>query len=134
MALMRCPVCHREFDQGYLKCPYDGAALLSGDAAAAANDPFLGRELAGTYQIVRRLGSGGMGAVYEAQHVRLQSKFAIKLLHAQLAPNQEILERFHREARSASQLNHPNILDVFDVNRTQEHDQAEGRGQGRPDR
>ncbi len=88
---------------------------------SAANDPFIGRQVAGTYQIVRRIGSGGMGSVYEARHVRLDSAFAIKMLHMQLSPNEEILARFHREARSASQLKHPNILDVFDVNKTEDN-------------
>ena len=120
MPTLRCPTCHREYEEAFLKCPYDGATLI--DAAATdTGDPMIGRQLAETYQLVRKLGSGGMGAVYEARHLRLQSSFAIKLLHPQLSINEEVLARFHREARSASQLNHPNIIDVFDVNKTPDH-------------
>lgn len=110
-----CPKCHREFDQGYLKCPYDGSSLSD---LNSKEDRYLGLELAGSYQIVRRIGEGGMGAVYEARHMRLNTPFAIKILFPELSLNEELLARFHREARSASQLKHPNILDVFDVNST----------------
>ncbi|MCC6751708.1 MAG: protein kinase [Deltaproteobacteria bacterium] len=119
MSLMICPACHREFDQGYLKCPYDGTPLVDA-RSAAAHDPFIGRQLAGTYQLVRLLGMGGMGSVYEARHVRLDTAFAVKLLHPQLSLNEELIARFHREARSASQLKHPHILEVFDVNKTED--------------
>jgi serine/threonine-protein kinase len=117
MAELRCPACHRDFGEGYLKCPYDGSALID-PSAIDTPDPMLGRTIAETYQLVRRLGAGGMGSVYEARHLRLGTSFAIKLLHPQLSINEEMLARFHREARSASQLKHPGIIDVFDVNKT----------------
>jgi serine/threonine-protein kinase len=117
MAVMRCPSCHREYEQGFLKCPFDGTALVDADAADA-HDPFLGRQLAETYQLMRKLGAGGMGSVYEARHIRLETSFAIKFLRPELAINEEMLARFHREARAASQLKHPHILEVFDVNKT----------------
>ena len=120
MAILRCPSCHRDFEQGFLKCPYDGAALVDA-ASAESHDPFLGKQLADTYQIVRRLGAGGMGSVYEARHVRLESTFAIKFLRPELSISEEMLARFHREARVAGALKHPNIITVFDVNRTPEN-------------
>jgi len=120
MPTLRCPTCHRVYEEAFLKCPYDGATLVDA-AAVETGDPMIGRQLAETYQLVRKLGAGGMGAVYEARHVRLQSSFAIKLLHPQLSINEEVLARFHREARSASQLKHPHIIDVFDVNKTPDH-------------
>jgi serine/threonine-protein kinase len=117
MAILRCPTCHREFERqkDFLRCPYDGAILV--DPASAA-DPFIGRQLADTYQLVRRIGVGGMGSVYEARHLRLETSFAVKLLRPELAISEEMLARFHREARSASQLRHPNIIEVIDVNNT----------------
>jgi eukaryotic-like serine/threonine-protein kinase len=120
MAIMRCPSCHREYEQGFLRCPFDGAALV--DAASAdQTDPFLGRQLAGTYQLIRRLGAGGMGTVYEARHIRLETRVAIKFLRPELAFSEEMLARFHREARAASQLRHPHIVEVVDINRTEDN-------------
>jgi len=80
----------------------------------------LGRRLGGTYQLERRLGAGGMGTVYRARHVRLDTGFAIKVLRPELTINTEVLARFHREARAAGQLKQPNIIDVFDVNKTED--------------
>jgi serine/threonine-protein kinase len=65
------------------------------------------------------IGEGGMGRVYEARHVRLSTKrYAIKVLHHEYARQPEIVARFQREAESASGLEHPNVVGVYDVNRT----------------
>ncbi len=114
----RCPECHREFEPQYSNCPFDGEVLLEEGAANA--DPLLGRRLADTYQLQRRLGAGGMGAVYQARHVRLDTGFAIKVLRPELTIHADVLARFHREARAACQLKQPNIINVFDVNKTED--------------
>ncbi len=76
----------------------------------------LGAVLGGCYEIVRMVGEGGMGRVYEARHQRLQSKrFAVKMLHPDLARQPEVVSRFQREAEASSVLSHPNVVDVFDV-------------------
>jgi eukaryotic-like serine/threonine-protein kinase len=69
-----------------------------------------------SYIIGRRIGRGAMGEVYEAQHVRLPGKFAVKLLLPELQGNQEAFARFCREAEIMSQLRHPNIVQIFDFN------------------
>lgn len=69
------------------------------------------------YQILECLGRGGMGTVYSAQHVALAKKFAIKLLHRDLCVNNNALKRFAQEARSASGIEHQNIIDVLDAGR-----------------
>jgi eukaryotic-like serine/threonine-protein kinase len=69
----------------------------------------------GPYEIVSPLGAGGMGEVYRARDTRLERTVAIKVLPASLAENAQARERFEREARAVSKLNHPNICTLFDV-------------------
>jgi eukaryotic-like serine/threonine-protein kinase len=73
-----------------------------------------GREL-GSYKITRRIGSGGMGEVYEAVHTRLRKRVALKTLRQALARNGEARVRFLREGETASRLRHPNVVDITDV-------------------
>jgi serine/threonine-protein kinase len=68
----------------------------------------------GRYRILRRLGSGGMADVYCAEDGHLGRQVAIKVLHRRFAQDQEFVERFRREAKSAAGLNHPNVVGVFD--------------------
>lgn len=69
----------------------------------------------GPYEIIGFLGKGGMGVVYEARHVRLKNRIAIKVLPAHLATNPSHIKRFQREAETLAQLKHPNIVSVFDI-------------------
>ncbi|MCC7518987.1 MAG: protein kinase [Verrucomicrobiae bacterium] len=78
------------------------------------SDPLVGQRVS-NYEILRRLGQGGMGVVYLARHVTLEREVAIKFLAGQLSNNQDYVDRFLREARSAARLNHPNIISVYDA-------------------
>ena len=78
----------------------------------------VGQRLFGDYTIVRKLGEGGMGAVYLARQQAINQDIAIKVLHGRAAESREIIERFNREARVISMLTHPNIIRVFIFGRT----------------
>ncbi len=74
----------------------------------------IGRQIAGRYQVLERLGEGAMGEVYLVEHVALGRKEALKILHATLDDNPDLVNRFRREARATNRLQHPNIVVVYD--------------------
>ncbi|WP_437321292.1 serine/threonine-protein kinase [Sorangium sp. So ce385] len=97
--------------------PAPPAASAPGEPPVEA-DPLVGTTVAGAYRIVRLLGEGGMGRVYETHHTRIPGKrFALKTLHAELAQQPTILARFQREAEAAASVRNPHIVEIFDVNR-----------------
>jgi serine/threonine-protein kinase len=77
----------------------------------------VGQTVCETYVVERVLGTGTMGVVLEVRHVRLPRRFAMKVLHSELAEGAEVFSRFRREAEIASSLGHPNIVNVVDFNR-----------------
>lgn len=82
-------------------------------------DPLIGKVLHDTHEVVRLIGKGGMGTVYEAVHTRLrQKRFAVKVLHARMMEDERIFTRFQREAEIATKVGHPNIVDVLDFYET----------------
>lgn len=81
---------------------------------AQAQDPFIGRQiLDGQFQILQKIGSGGMGAVYKAVQPAINRLVAVKILHPKLASRKDLVSRFSREARAMSHLTHPNTVRVL---------------------
>src|ERR1051325_2802773 len=86
----------------------------TGQVPQVPSDSLVGQMLDGRYRIVRKLGEGGMGEVYAAEHVHIEKKFAIKLLRPEIVSNAEAVTRFRQEARSSSSIGHRNIIAIED--------------------
>ncbi len=94
------------------------SASLRDEPPRQGEDPRIGTTLGGRYHIRRLCGEGAMGRVYEAQHIDIGRRVAIKVLHARFHHSADLVERFRREARAASKIGHPNIVDVTDSGTT----------------
>jgi eukaryotic-like serine/threonine-protein kinase len=117
-----CPSCKSEFGGGEIFCPNDGARLVtpsqfsgisSGDTLPG-NDPLVGMILSERYKILRQIGEGGMGLVYEAEHVAIEKRVALKVLRDDFSNRPEVVERFKQEAKSASRIGNEHIVDISD--------------------
>ncbi|WNS45748.1 Stk1 family PASTA domain-containing Ser/Thr kinase [Paenibacillus sp. MMS20-IR301] len=75
----------------------------------------IGHELGGRYQVIERIGGGGMALVYRAHDILLNRNVAIKVLRNQFVHDEEFIRRFRREAQSAASLSHPNVVSIYDV-------------------
>lgn len=109
-----CPRCLTRFPTSERFCLHDSAVLVEEEDIAR-----LGKQM-GNYRLDRILGRGGMGTVYSGEHIYIKKPVAVKVLHPQFARYQEAIHRFLREARAASAINHPNIVDVTDFGILQE--------------
>jgi serine/threonine protein kinase len=111
-----CPSCGARFPADALFCSLDGSPLTSSPgiiAAAAATDPYLGREILGHIEIRQLVGIGAMGRVYRAFQRGIDRDVAVKVLHRELSSNKALVARFDREAKVASRLAHPNVVHVL---------------------
>jgi serine/threonine-protein kinase len=109
-----CPTCGAVFRQDFGYCPLDHTPLVP-----LEHDPLIGATLSDRYVIERCVGEGGMGRVYRARHSKLDRLFALKVLYGDLAASAKMRSRFEREARTASQLEHPRLISVIDFDITE---------------
>jgi len=105
---LHCIHCRSEIDPKYKACPYCGEPITD-FMRRYADSP-----LDGKYQILARLGVGGMGEVYKALHIHLNALRVIKLMRSGIANDQGAHKRFLREARMATRIHHPNVAALFD--------------------
>ena len=92
----------------------------SGSMPEVQSPSLVGQILDGRYRITRKLGEGGMGEVYAAEHVHIEKRFAIKLLRPEIVSNPEAVTRFRQEARSSSSIGHRNIIAIEDFGQLQD--------------
>jgi hypothetical protein len=134
-----CPSCGEGYERGQF-CSRDGSRLLDAGAdgtaktvlgeagatgpslpesspTAVAGDPLVGSTIAGRFEVIERLGQGGMGTVYRARHRFLDREVALKLLRPEVSDAPDVVARFEREAMAAAKIGHPNIVHVEDCGR-----------------
>ncbi len=107
-----CPRCGSHFEADAVFCPKDGARLdLERDEPEA--DPYIGSVVLGDIEILSVAGTGAMGRVYRAHQRGIDRDVAVKILHRELSGNKQLVARFHREAKIASKLQHPHVVEVY---------------------
>ncbi len=106
-----CPKCHAPVAGRPNFCPACGASLTF--SVRTDHDPLLGRVIGGNYKVESLIGEGAMGRVYQATHIQLRNKVALKILRSNLVDDATVVKRFQREAQAASRLNHPNCISIY---------------------
>jgi serine/threonine protein kinase len=125
---MNCPNCRQVLKEDALFCSSCGVSASTArinqttsendppptDQNKPRRDPFIGLVLDSKYKLIERLGEGGMGAVYRAKRLHIGDEVAVKLLHRDLVMDEQAIERFRREARSAAMIRHQNVVSIHD--------------------
>ncbi len=128
-----CPRCQKTINAGQQFCVFCGFDLALSQTATMTPDPaepatpqrnltneLAGRVLDGKYHLQKRIGSGGMGAVYLARRIHIGDEVAVKVLHPKYVTEANAVERFRREARAAAMLRHPGIVAIYDFGEARE--------------
>ena len=109
-----CTTCGAEYGDEKLFCERDGTPLRK---SGALND-LVGMVIADRYHITKKLGEGGMGQVYLAEHVKMGRRCAIKIMTPGTMSDPDAISRFNREAANASRISHPNVCAIYDFGET----------------
>ncbi|HEY3236230.1 MAG TPA: serine/threonine-protein kinase [Polyangiaceae bacterium] len=107
-----CSKCGESYEAGVMVCPKDGTPLGT-PKTLVSDDPYLGLTVAGQFRIQQVIGIGAMGRVYRAHQAGIERNVAVKILHRELLRNPTVIARFHREAKVASRLVHPNLVQIL---------------------
>jgi serine/threonine-protein kinase len=113
-ALKVCPQCGTEYPANARFCEIDGMALRS----PTSGSDLVGSIVAERYHILRKLGEGGMGQVYLAEHVKMGRKSALKVMHRGMKADVDAISRFNREAANASRITHTHVAAIYDFGET----------------
>ncbi len=111
-----CTACNGEYADDVLFCQRDGTPLRP----SAATGDLVGQVIADRYHIQKKLGEGGMGQVYLAEHVKMGRRCAIKIMSPGSMSDPDAISRFNREAANASRISHPNVCSIYDFGETPE--------------
>jgi eukaryotic-like serine/threonine-protein kinase len=112
--LQHCPRCASSLPRHFHFCGSCGFNLGRDAEGLAYRDPLIGVVVGDRYRLLARIGVGGMGTVYRAEHIHMGKVVAVKLLHGDLSRDLSMIRRFTREARAASRLSSPHTVSVFD--------------------
>jgi serine/threonine-protein kinase len=114
--MKRCPICAAEYDDDVRFCKNDGSGLRAQTSAA----DLVGQVVADRYLVLRKLGEGGMGQVYLAEHVKMGRRSAIKVMHPAMVHDPDAIARFNREAANAARITHQHVCAIYDFGETPE--------------
>src|SRR4051812_30009283 len=118
---VRCPWTEGRVLSQVRRAPMNTSAPEQPTATSApAGTSLVGQVVSGRYRIQKLLGEGGMGAVYLAEHTLMRKRVALKLLHAEMSTDEEVLTRFRREAEAAAHVEHPNVAAATDFGQTED--------------
>ncbi|MCM2317686.1 MAG: protein kinase, partial [Thermoanaerobaculia bacterium] len=108
MAEIRCLRCQAAFDGAAEQCPN------CGDKVSPFQRTYSTRLIDGKYQILERLGVGGMGEIFKVRHIHLNEERVIKMMRANIASDDQSLQRFLQEARTSTMIKHRNLAMLYD--------------------
>ncbi len=117
-----CPECFRAYPEEVRFCGIDGSPLIERSVSAAAGQEeagsgYVGQLIDGRYRVKQLIGRGGMGSVFEVEHIHMQKRLAMKLLHEDMVGRKQLISRFTREARAVSRLSNDHTVRVYDFGR-----------------
>ena len=110
-----CPSCDNEYEADMGNCPDDGSKLLP---LKESDDPFVGQNIAGRFHVKKKLGEGGMGAVYLAHQASVDRMVVLKVLKGEFQEDVTVVKRFFLEAKAASRLSNEHTITIYDFDKT----------------
>jgi serine/threonine-protein kinase len=112
-----CPHCGSNYDLSAQQCEHDGSKLIF---VGLDNEDIAGKTLNNKYRLIKKLGRGGYGSVYEGIHLTIDRQVAIKVLNPEIRKDEQVIRRFLNEAKSVTKLKHPNTITTYDLDQTED--------------